>query len=92
MASGLPTDKFIFEGFLPHKGAIRQKRLAKLVNESRTIILYESLHRISALIDTLVEVFGGERWAVIARELTKTFETIQGGKLMDLKELVASGY
>jgi len=85
IASGLPTDRFVFVGFLPAKGAARKKRLEEFTNESRTIIFYESVHRIINLIDLLNEVFGGARVATVARELTKTFETIHQAKLSDLK-------
>lgn len=85
IASGLPTDRFVFVGFLPAKGAARKKQLEELANESRTIIFYESVYRIINLIDLLNEVFGGGRLATIARELTKTFETIHQAKLSDLK-------
>ena len=70
--SGLPTDSFVFEGFLPQKKG-RQKKLKELSEEGRTIVLYESSHRISKLIDELVEYFP-ERYVVVCRELTKKFE------------------
>ncbi len=75
-ASGLATDRFIFEGFLPAKTAARKKYLSALQYESRTIIFYESCHRIVETIKDCIEVLGSERQIVIARELTKTFETI----------------
>lgn len=84
-ASGLPTDRFVFEGFLPAKGALRKKRLQALQHETRTLIFYESVHRILNFVDLLIEVFGQERKAVMARELTKTFETIHADKLGELK-------
>jgi len=70
--SGLPTDSFVFEGFLPQKKG-RQKKLKELSEEGRTIVLYESSHRIRKLIDELVEYFP-ERYVVVCRELTKKFE------------------
>lgn len=85
VASGLPTDQFVFAGFLPAKGAVRKKRLEEFINESRTLIFYESVHRIVNLIALLNDVFGGDRLATVARELTKTFETIHQSKLSDLK-------
>jgi 16S rRNA (cytidine1402-2'-O)-methyltransferase len=82
--SGLPTDSFVFEGFLPQKKG-RQKKLKELVEEERTIVLYESSHRIVKLIDELVEYFP-ERYVVICRELTKKFEETWRGYPAELKE------
>ncbi len=87
-AAGLPTDKFIFEGFLPNKSKQRKDSLAALLNESRTMIFYESPHRILDLLLDMQEVLGGERMLVIARELTKKFETIREGSVHDLIEWV----
>lgn len=75
-AAGLPTDRFIFEGFLPHKSAARKQVLKPLVDETRTLVFYESPHRILASLQDMQSVFGGEREVAIARELTKTYETI----------------
>jgi 16S rRNA (cytidine1402-2'-O)-methyltransferase len=83
-ASGLPADKFIFEGFLSAKQQARIQHLEKLKTENRTIIFYESPHRILKMLDDMLLVFGEERYVVIARELTKQFETIYGAKLIDL--------
>jgi len=87
-AAGLPTDKFIFEGFLSNKSKQRKDSLAALLNESRTMIFYESPHRILDLLHDMQEVFGGERTLVIARELTKKFETIREGSIRELLEWV----
>lgn len=84
-ASGLPCRQFIFEGFLPEKRLARQKKLHTLRQETRTLIFYEAPHRILDLIEDLSEVFGPERFVVIARELTKTFETIYGHSLTQVK-------
>ncbi|MGM0594976.1 MAG: 16S rRNA (cytidine(1402)-2'-O)-methyltransferase [Pseudomonadota bacterium] len=85
-ASGLPTDRFCFEGFLPAKNGPRGKRLEALRGETRTLIFYESTHRILECLSQMADYFGPQREAVVARELTKTFETLlQGG----LGELVA---
>lgn len=84
-ASGLACDKFIFEGFLPEKSIARQKKLQEFLNETRTIIFYEAPHRILALIDDMLTVFGSQRYVVLARELTKTFETLHGDNLEQLK-------
>ena len=82
--SGLPTDSFIFEGFLPQKKG-RQKKLKELAEEKRTIVLYESSHRIKKLIDELVEYFP-ERYVVVCRELTKKFEETWRGYPAVLKK------
>ncbi len=82
--SGLPTDSFVFEGFLPQKKG-RQKKLKELSSEERTIVLYESSHRIIKLIDQLVEYFP-ERYVVVCRELTKKFEETWRGYPAELKE------
>jgi 16S rRNA (cytidine1402-2'-O)-methyltransferase len=83
VASGLPTDSFLFEGFLPHKKG-RQTRLRLLAAESRTIILYESPHRIVKALGELSEHLGGDRRGVICRELTKLHEEINRGTLAEL--------
>ncbi len=79
--AGLPTDRFVFEGFLPARQAARQKHLEQLVQETRTLIFYESSHRILASLADMKTIFGANRQAAIARELTKTFETIRTGTL-----------
>lgn len=83
-ASGLPTDRFCFEGFLAAKGGPRRKHLASLREESRTLAFYESPHRIEESLADMVEAFGAAREAVLARELTKTFETIRHAPLGEL--------
>jgi len=82
--SGLPTDSFVFEGFLPQKKG-RQKKLGELSEEERTIVLYESSHRIEKLIDELVQYFPS-RFVVVCRELTKKFEESWRGYPSELKE------
>jgi 16S rRNA (cytidine1402-2'-O)-methyltransferase len=77
--AGLPTDRFAFEGFLPSKHVARCKRLETLRDEPRTLVFYESSHRIAQCLADMVTVLGGERAAVLVRELTKTFETSRGG-------------
>ncbi len=89
-AAGLPTDKFIFEGFLSSKSKQRKDSLKALLNESRTMIFYESPHRILDLLHDMQDVLGGERILVIARELTKKFETIREGTTHELIEWVKS--
>jgi len=83
-AAGLPTDSFVFEGFLPRRDSARAARLEALQREERTIVLYEAVHRIAETIAALREAFGDERRAAIARELTKTHEQIATGTLADL--------
>jgi 16S rRNA (cytidine1402-2'-O)-methyltransferase len=82
--SGLATDRFVFEGFLPAKSQLRLQRLKELREEPRTIILYEAPHRILDLLNDLQQVLGLDREIVIARELTKLFETIKSGKINEI--------
>jgi 16S rRNA (cytidine1402-2'-O)-methyltransferase len=89
-AAGLPSDRFIFEGFLPAKAVARRARLELVKEEPRTLIFYEAPHRILECIEDLVTVFGPERPAVLARELTKTFETLKGLPLGELQSWVAA--
>lgn len=83
-ASGLPTDRFVFEGFLPAREHARRQRLEALRDEYRTLVFYESSHRVADCLTDMVEVLGAGRTAVMARELTKTFETIRAGALSEL--------
>jgi 16S rRNA (cytidine1402-2'-O)-methyltransferase len=76
-ASGLPSDRFVFEGFLPAKSNARCQRLENLVLETRTLIFFEAPHRILETLLDLQAIFGEQREAVLARELSKTFETIR---------------
>ena len=82
--SGLPTDRFVFEGFLPPKKG-RQTRLQALAEEERTLVLYESPHRLVKTLGQLAEHFGDDRPAAVARELTKKFEEVQRGTLAELQ-------
>ena len=82
--AGLPSDRFTFEGFLPAKSSARRERLGRLASEARTLVFYESSHRIAESLADMCSVFGGERPAVIARELTKLFETVLDGTLAEL--------
>ncbi|ALO46943.1 16S rRNA (cytidine(1402)-2'-O)-methyltransferase [Pseudohongiella spirulinae] len=84
--AGLPSDRFIFEGFLPAKAGARQSCLKALADEVRTLVFYESPHRILASIDDMAAVFGGQREAVICRELTKTWETVYGDSLAGIQQ------
>ena len=89
-AAGLPSDRFLFEGFLPAKAAGRRARLEQVREEPRTLIFYEAPHRILECLQDMCEVFGDDRPALLARELTKTFETLQGLPLAELCEWVAA--
>ncbi|MCH7672301.1 MAG: 16S rRNA (cytidine(1402)-2'-O)-methyltransferase [Proteobacteria bacterium] len=73
--AGLPTDKFAFEGFLPHRSAARRARLEALVAESRSLVFYESPHRIVESIGDMQQIFGSDRRIFVAREISKKFET-----------------
>lgn len=83
--SGLPTDHFVFEGFLPPKAARRRERLEQLRDETRTLVLFEAPHRVLAMIEALAEVFGSGREAAYMRELTKLHETVRRATLGDLQ-------
>lgn len=83
-AAGQPTDRFVFEGFLPARASARRERLKTLATEGRTLVLYESSHRIAAALADLAAVFGPQRPATLARELTKAFETVHRATLGDL--------
>ncbi len=87
-ASGLPTDRFCFEGFLPAKAAARRKRLEGLRTATATLVFYESPHRILDTLEDLQAVFGPERPMVLARELTKTFETFLRGTVAEVRAQV----
>lgn len=84
--AGLPTERFCFEGFLPAHARERKTRLEALASESRTLVFFEAPHRIAAALEDFAEVFGGERRAVVARELTKMHETMYRGTLAQLLE------
>ncbi len=83
-AAGLPSDRFVFEGFPPSKKKARRTLLNTLRHETRTIIFYEAPHRIVELVDDCIRIFGPERRAVVARELTKMFEEFRAGPLESL--------
>ncbi|WP_285435300.1 16S rRNA (cytidine(1402)-2'-O)-methyltransferase [Pseudomonas sp. fls2-241-R2A-110] len=89
-AAGLPSDRFIFEGFLPAKTVGRRARLEQVKEEPRTLIFYEAPHRILECLQDMELVFGAERPALLARELTKTFETLKGLPLAELRQFVES--
>lgn len=89
-AAGLPSDRFAFEGFLPAKQAARCAFLETIANDSRTLIFYEAPHRILETLQDIASIFGAMREVVVARELTKTFETIKGDNAAALAEWVAA--
>ena len=89
--SGMPTDRFCFEGFLPRKRGERRRRLQELVDEPRTTVLYEAPHRVADLLHDAVEILGAQRHAAICRELTKTYEEVHRGTLAQLRDWVEQG-
>jgi 16S rRNA (cytidine1402-2'-O)-methyltransferase len=89
--SGLPSDRWAFEGFLPRKAGDRARRLAELAADPRTVVFLEAPHRLAVTLEALVEVLGGERAAVLCRELTKTWEQVVRGSLADLLEWATDG-
>lgn len=84
VASGFPCDKFVFEGFLPHKKG-RQTRLTKLSTEERTVILYESPHRLVKCLGQIAEFFGEDRNVCVVREISKMFEEFKRGNVLEVK-------
>ncbi|MEM8562292.1 MAG: 16S rRNA (cytidine(1402)-2'-O)-methyltransferase [Pseudomonadota bacterium] len=88
--SGLPTDSFVFEGFLPAKSGARAKRLGELCDTAATMIFYESPRRVRETLEAMMAVFGAEREAAMARELTKAFETVKRASLQSLHTLVTA--
>ncbi|GIU10028.1 16S rRNA (cytidine(1402)-2'-O)-methyltransferase [Shewanella morhuae] len=89
-ASGLPSDRFTFEGFLPSKEKARADKLLALKEDPRTLIFYESPHRIEHSLTTMVEVLGADRHVVMAREVTKTFETFLSGPVSEVLAKVST--
>ena len=89
--SGLPTDRFTFEGFLPARRSRRLRVLGTLAGEKRTMVFYEAPHRIVDALGDLCAAFGNDREAVIARELTKRFESVSTGRLDDLLDRARAG-
>jgi 16S rRNA (cytidine1402-2'-O)-methyltransferase len=89
--SGLPADRWAFEGFLPRKAGERRARLTELSRDQRTLVLFEAPHRLPATLADLVTVFGADRPAVVCRELTKTYEEVRRGPLAELVDWAAAG-
>ncbi len=89
--SGLPVDRFCFEGFLPRMAAQRRRALGPLATEPRTMVFFESPHRLAASLADLADAFGADRPAAICRELTKTYEQVKRGPMADLAAWAAAG-
>ena len=87
--AGLPSDRFLFEGFLPAKAGARRKRLTALLNREETLILYESVHRIHEVLADLELIFGSDRPVTLTRELTKLHETVHRGSIATVRERLA---
>ena len=89
--SGLPVDRFCFEGFLPRKAGERLARLREVAADRRTLVYFEAPHRIDDTLTAMAEAFGGERRAAVCRELTKTYEEVRRGPLKELAQWAAQG-
>jgi 16S rRNA (cytidine1402-2'-O)-methyltransferase len=89
--SGLPVDRFCFEGFLPRKEGERRRTLSELQTERRTMVFFEAPHRLAATLTTMAEVLGADRPAAVCRELTKTYEEVRRGGLAELAAWAADG-
>lgn len=89
--SGLPVDRFCFEGFLPRKGGERSTRIAELAREPRTMVFFEAPHRLAAMLEALEAGLGGDRRAAVCRELTKTYEEARRGTLGELAAWARDG-
>ncbi|MFI6769960.1 16S rRNA (cytidine(1402)-2'-O)-methyltransferase [Streptomyces sp. NPDC050355] len=89
--SGLPVDRFCFEGFLPRKAGERRSRLREVEGERRTLVYFEAPHRLDDTLAAMAEIFGAERRAAVCRELTKTYEEVKRGPLGELAAWAAEG-
>ncbi|MEV5874430.1 16S rRNA (cytidine(1402)-2'-O)-methyltransferase [Streptomyces sp. NPDC052101] len=89
--SGLPVDRFCFEGFLPRKAGERLSRLREVADERRTLVYFEAPHRLDDTLAAMAEVFGADRRAAVCRELTKTYEEVRRGPLAELARWAAEG-
>jgi 16S rRNA (cytidine1402-2'-O)-methyltransferase len=89
--SGLASDRFCFEGFLPRKPSERRARLAKFAGEERTMVFFEAPHRLAASLTDLAATFGADRSAAVCRELTKTYEEVRRGALAELADWATAG-
>ncbi|WP_131736745.1 16S rRNA (cytidine(1402)-2'-O)-methyltransferase [Actinomadura roseirufa] len=91
VVSGLPTDRFCFEGFPPRRAGERSRRLAALAAEQRTMVFFEAPHRLAATLEAMAAAFGAGREAAVCRELTKTYEEVRRGPLGDLADWARDG-
>ena len=89
--SGLPVDRFCFDGFLPRKAGERARQLAELVDERRTMVFFEAPHRLGDTLAAMAQAFGPERRAAVCRELTKTYEEVRRGGLAELTDWASEG-
>lgn len=89
--SGMPVDRFCFEGFLPRKAGERQRRLARLADEERTMVFFEAPHRLADFLDDAAAALGADRPAAVCRELTKTYEEVKRGDLSELSAWAREG-
>lgn len=89
--SGLPVDRFCFEGFLPRKQGERERTLAALAQEPRTMVFFEAPHRLAATLGSMASTLGADRPAAVCRELTKTYEEVRRGPLSELVDWAADG-
>ena len=89
--SGLPTDRFCFEGFLPRKPGERSRALLELAGERRTMVFFEAPHRLHAMLEAMVDAFGGDRPAAVCRELTKTYEEVRRAPVAELAAWAGAG-
>ena len=89
--SGLPVDRFCFEGFLPRKAGERRRVVGELATERRTMVFFEAPHRIASSLELMAELLGRDRSAAVCRELTKTYEEVRRGGLAELAEWAAAG-
>jgi 16S rRNA (cytidine1402-2'-O)-methyltransferase len=89
--SGLPVERFCFEGFLPRRAGERSRALSALVAEPRTMVFFEAPHRLAAMLQALADHLGGDRPAAVCRELTKTYEEVRRGGLAQLGEWATDG-
>ena len=89
--SGLPTDRFCFEGFLPRRPGERSRALADLADERRTMVFFEAPHRLADVLTSMADAFGAERPAAVCRELTKTYEEVRRGPLTELVAWAGEG-
>ena len=91
VASGLPTGRFVFEGFLPRKGSGRGRRLAALATEERTLVIFEAPHRMSRTLADLADAMGGDRRVAVGREMTKLHEEFFRGTLVEAADWAEGG-